>query len=67
AAIGFGGYVPPLEFDAGHGIGFEIRRLAPVFFENVSGEKQKRKVGASKSGKRVERAKAEDVKVLGFD
>ena len=26
----------------------------------LSGEKQKRKVGASKSGKRVERAKAED-------
>ena len=26
----------------------------------MSGEKQKRKVGASKSGKRVERAKAEE-------
>jgi hypothetical protein len=35
--------------------------------ETVSGEKQKRKVGASKSGKRVERAKAEKVGGLRFE
>jgi hypothetical protein len=33
----------------------------------MSGEKQKRKVGASKSGKRVERAKAEGWEGRGVD